>query len=113
MLVFKGSLRVNEVNIKDSGDVLYQTTITGNFIEFKNIIQDKLLTDLDFTDLKHRYHSDVIFNSWDTSIETTNSFGAQQTVAFEKGKGYIYPFIDYGYLFRDTTLGINQDSNPY
>jgi hypothetical protein len=109
MLVFKGSLRVIQVNISMDDQIFYETVITGNFIDFNNIVQDKYLADLDFSDLKHRYNSDVIFNSWDTQLQVTNSFGQQIIVPFEKGKGYLYPFIDYGYLFKDTAS--NADVN--
>ncbi len=51
MLLFTGNLRVLEVTVNAQSDIFYSTVITGKFIEFKSIIQDKELTDLDFSTL--------------------------------------------------------------
>lgn len=105
-LIFRGSLRVQKINIKN-GNITYACVLTGSFIDFKTAIQDKLLSDIDFTDLKHHYNISAITSSWDTSLENydvnTDTFGSQ---SFQYGKGYVYPMIDYGY-YLTTSSDVN------
>jgi hypothetical protein len=128
MLLLKGNIRVLEVDVS-KGSILYGTVITGTFIALKGIIGDKVLynsndkwpdtnatnTGLDFSDLKHHYSQTNIKASWgatinasNTSIEvydTSTSTFVQQD--FQYGRGYVYPFIDYGqqFLLDDTNFG--------
>lgn len=111
MLVFKGSLRVDKMSLLP-GSELYNTIVTGGFIDFRNVLQDKLLTDLDFTDLKHRLSANNVSNSWDNSTERFNSTTSTFTSsAYALGSGYVYPNIDYGQVFNSTIVGGNDDIN--
>ena len=108
-LIFKGSLRVKNTST-NNGNIIYNTYINGSYIDLKVILQDKYLTDIDFTDLKHRYNLANITNSWNTSIErfstTTSTFSNQP---FTYGNGYVYPNVDYGYSYKSTTTAtVNQ-----
>jgi len=109
-LIMKGSLRVLKTSVKD-GNIFYETVITGRFIELKNAIQDKYLTDLDFSDLKHHYNIGVIQDTWATQTERfdTDSETFSNTT-FEMGSGYVYPFADYGVVYQDTTSWSNLNS---
>lgn len=97
-LIFKGSLRVSNISIGKKGERLYSTVITAPLIDIKTVIQDRYLTDLDFSDLKHHYSLVNIANSWESNTEryntTTSGYSFQ---GFEYGSGYVYPLIDYGY----------------
>ena len=84
VLLFNGSLRVLEVDLTKDNEVFYSTFITGKFIDFKNLITDKKLTDLDFSDLAHTYNYTNIIDTWAAPL----------------GVGYLYPFIDYGIVFN-------------
>lgn len=114
MILLKGNLRVLEV-VVNKGTINYSTVITGKFIEFKSIIQEKMLGDLDMSDLKHRYTKDNIQKSWDTSIEVFNpSTSTYSTVPFSKGNGYIYPYIDYGTKFMIADNNVtNSDESKF
>ncbi|MFT3912242.1 MAG: hypothetical protein QM737_22635 [Ferruginibacter sp.] len=102
-LLFVGTIRiVAMVPSNDKREGWYEATIVGNLVEFKRTVGDLELTDLDLTDLKHPYHIDVIKDSWSISTRnydaTSNTFNV---VPFERGKNYIYGFIDYGVQFKD------------
>lgn len=107
MLLLRGSLRLNKTVI-NNGFITYQTNVTGSLIDFKFIVNERQLEELDFTDLKHRYNWDKILNSWNVRTErfntTSNTF---EFKPFTKGSGYVYPFIDYGIGFLDTTESVD------
>lgn len=86
-LIFKGTLRLVKINVGKDGEIVYDTVITGSFIEFKTLIQDKYLTDIDFSDLTHQYNLTNIVNSWTDEVL------------------FVYPNIDYGY---SATTDVNQ-----
>jgi hypothetical protein len=94
MLILKGTLRLTAMYPN------YSTIITGQLLEFVGVIKEKLLSDLDFSDLKHRYIPDNIRKSWNYATENfdvaTSTF---YSYPFELGRGYVYPHIDYGQQF--------------
>jgi hypothetical protein len=99
-LLLRGSLRVIEVSVDKQGNVIYQTVVTGVIIDFKEILADKKLEELDFSDLSHTYDWAKIKQSWATQTERynkdTNTFYNEP---YNLGSGYVYPFIDYGETF--------------
>lgn len=107
-LIFRGSLRIQEIQIDKTGSPIYNTVLTGSLIDLKTAIQDKMLSDLDFSDLRHNYAITAITNSWSASTEgydiTTSTF---TSTPFQYGKNYVYPNIDYGNFLQDAT-SINQ-----
>lgn len=104
-LIFKGSLRISEINIDKNNGITYNTILTSALIDIKTIIQDKYLSDLDLSDLRHRYNSNSIINSWSASTERYNSAtSAFTSTAFAYGSGYVYPNIDYGYFTGSTSV---------
>ena len=111
ILVFRGKLRVLNTTVTKNGDVTYNTMATGSFIEFRDIISEKQLEDLDFSDLNHYFNVDNIKSSW--SIKTqrynanTNSFYA---VPYQKGSGYVYPFMDYGVIYNLPEANLDRKS---
>jgi len=105
MFVLIGSLRITNTHVDGEGNVQYECVITGKFIDLKVAINDRLLSDLDMTDLSHRYNVTNITNSWDTSTERYNGLtNSYSSSAFSMGSGYVYPRIDYGVIFKDTGL---------
>ena len=105
-------MRVLEINI-NKGIITYSTVITGTFIEFTGKIKDKLLTDLSFTDLKHRYKKENVKYSWDTFVEVFDpATSTYSTTLFEKGKNYCYPYIDYAqqFLINDNNVSNSDDT---
>ena len=123
VLILKGNLRVIKIN--ENG--YYETVITGSFIEFMKTINEKFLTDLDLTDLSHRYLPVNISNTWlgnQERMTATGSFyytnpGATAVPDNFDGKGYVYPYIDYGFTMSATSSFIlgygayRQDYNKF
>lgn len=105
-LIFVGSLRLSEFEIDKNGESQYSCIVTTALTELKNILQEKLLSDIDFTDLRHRYKIETVYKSWSESCETYNRFTNQfNQEPFEYGKNYVYPYIDYGYRFLPDSGG--------
>lgn len=107
-LIFIGELRLAEFEVDRFGSASYSCIVTTALTEIKNVLQEKLLSDIDFTDLRHKYKLSTINKSWDTSTETYNRFTNQfNEVPFEYGKNYVYPHIDYGFRFDAENAGDN------
>jgi hypothetical protein len=113
-ILLRGSLRVTKVKIDKYGNIIYQTVITGAVIDFKEILADKKLEDLDFSDLAHTYSYANIKQSWTQATQrydvTRPANDRFINVPFKKGSGYVYPFIDYGETFRVDYLNQNRHS---
>lgn len=105
-LIFKGSLRVSQMKLDSGLNVIYDCVVTGSYIDFKTVIQDLYLTDLDFSNLKHRYNIANVTNSWNTSTERFVDGNFTSSV-FANGSGYVYPMIDYGNIYSPTITGTN------
>jgi len=99
-LIFKGTLRINQITADANGGIMYDTVLTDAFIDLKTALNDLYLSDLDFTDLSHHYTMTNIINSWSGSTERYNvATSGYTSQAFSYGSGYVYPLIDYGYQF--------------
>ena len=110
VLLLKGSLRVLEIDVDKDNNILYQTVVTGQFIEIRDILIEKKLTDLDFSDLRHHYKWDTIQDSWDIRTERYDDATSGYTFSsFANGSGYMYPYIDYGYIYKQ--VAANGDLN--
>ncbi|MET0462294.1 MAG: hypothetical protein ABW007_04045 [Chitinophagaceae bacterium] len=108
ILLLKGSLRVTDVTIDKDENIMYSTYVTGSFTDFRNLLTDKFLADIDLSDLKHRFTWENVARSWDQRTERFNiTAEAFEYKPFIKGEGYTYPFIDYGYTFKKTELNEN------
>lgn len=97
VLILRGSLRVLDMSIDAYGNPYYSTVVTGAFIDFKTSITDKLLSDIDLSDLSHQYMVNNLTDSWE--FQTERYISSTKTfvkVPFNKGSGYVYPFMDYG-----------------
>jgi hypothetical protein len=101
-LVFRGSLRINQIAVDSGGDVIYDCVVTSSFIDLKTAIKDKTLSDLDLSDLQHKYNYNIIVDSWNDSTQRYNGV-TYSTTAFQYGSGYVYPMIDYGAWSAITT----------
>ena len=101
VLQFKGDLQLIKINVDDStGEVVYECSCKGTIGNVFTKIGDKLLSNpddtsftncLNFSTYNHNLTFNNVTNSWATSIQVAGS-----PVAFDLGKGYVYPLIDYG-----------------
>jgi hypothetical protein len=108
-LIFVGKLHFISANRDKSGNITYQCSIKGYLVDFFNKIQDKLLSDLDFTQFNHTYDMPTIKNSWFNVYQKDGV-----TVTGTTGQGYVYPLIDYGTAVTpDTSFDNKIDYGSY
>lgn len=78
--VMNGILRLARINSLDDKQIEYEFEFKGRLDDLFTSIKDKLITDINWSDLNHIWNSTNIINSWNATV----------------GTGYVYPFIDYG-----------------
>ena len=88
--IFKGYLKLEKI-INNLEFPEYEITILSIAKNLLELIGDKKLDTLDFTEWNHTRNNVNIVASWDDYIYKNNS-----AVAFELGRGYVYPKIVYG-----------------
>jgi hypothetical protein len=89
--VLRGNMRIARVRIMDGHKIEYDLEITGHVGSLFTAMGDLELTDLDFSQYDHIYNYINQQNSWDTSIKVNDV-----DTAFQLGRGYVYPLIEYG-----------------
>lgn len=98
----EGYLKLDEVVINDRNKVEYKVSIFGKVGDLFNNIGEGELTDITGLDkYNHDRSSNVMVDSWDTSIEEN-----AVSVPFAYGKGYVYPLIEYGYNSNSQEYGV-------
>lgn len=95
-LLFQGLIRLTSYT-KVGDNIKYELSVTSDSYNFLQKIKDKKLEDISFLDLSHRYNITSITESWNRRGYINN-----QLQDFQIGRGYLYPFIDYGHKFRLT-----------
>ena len=80
--VFTGVFQLTKINVKSTNVISYECVVHGDVVDLVKSLGDKLLTDLDYSELNHNYDVDTIEASWFADTKTL---------------GYYYPLIDYGY----------------
>jgi hypothetical protein len=95
-LIYKGTIRLVKVTYDKDGNVVYNTIITGSLIDLKVVLQDRLLNELDFNDLTHRFNIQNIVSSW-SGTNTNYDYTTSSTTVTTGYTGWVYPAIDYGY----------------
>lgn len=99
--------------VNNNGIISYEGILTSSIQDFKTLIGEKTLEDLDFRDLSHPYMYSNIIQSWsgytiqypatgqNPYIMVYNKYlDTYYNVIAEFGKYYTYPYIDYGQVFR-------------
>lgn len=80
--VFNGQFQLTKINVKNRNVMSYECVVYGETIDLVKALGNKLLTDIDYSELDHNRDAKTIQESW--SADT-------------KSLGYYYPLIDYGY----------------
>ena len=80
ILLFKGELKITEIDSDVNGNYTYSAVVTGALINLFGAIGDDEVADVFNNDFAHLYNLTTIQNSWDYSINSD----------------FIYPSIDYG-----------------
>jgi len=65
--IFEGYMQLNDILIKE--DVIsYDITLYSEAVQLKDTLSNKLITDIDLTELRHEYHEDTVVPSFDTAV---------------------------------------------
>ena len=79
--VFTGKLFIDNVVTNQKGDTIYNVTVVNEVVDFKYLIDDLTMQDLDWDYFDHTLNMANITGSWDNNL-----FGGD----------VIYPLVDYG-----------------
>lgn len=90
--VFNGVAQLVDIKIRDKNDIMYSIVLYSKLRNLFDDIGDKELRDLDFSEYDHEYNRTNVTNSWDTYTRINGV-----NTAFQYGRGYVYPLIDYGF----------------
>jgi hypothetical protein len=69
--IFEGLLRLIDISEKD-GEVSYNVNLFSDTVSLKDILSNKKLADIDYSELEHTYNSINIENSWTGVLALTN-----------------------------------------
>jgi len=82
LLVLNGYCQLTDITILNEHSHSYSVVFYGQNADIFKSLEDKKLSDLDFSDLDHAWNRTNIEASWTTPA----------------GQGYVYPFVNYGYV---------------
>ena len=97
VVVLQGHLQLNSIELDNDNNVSsFDCLVFGETANFFGLLENKELYDLSFTDLNHLWNANSMTATWTTG----------------QGKGYYYPFIDYGQGYTYNEL-YNPNLNIY
>ena len=102
--VLDGILRLLKVIVTDN-KVDYEVNIQDEVGVFINSISNKLLVDLDYTDLNHTYNATNVKLSWEGEYS-----GGTATGGLKDGQ-IVYPFANIGYIYNANGEVVKTGSN--
>ena len=94
--VFTGRLYITDIITDQKGYTTYQVNIVNETVDFKFILTDTYLAELDWSAYNHTYNYGNITGSWDGNIANGD---------------IVYPNVDYGRAEGDTTAPTYAFSN--
>lgn len=72
--IFKGLLKLIDIS-ENNGEVSYNVNLFSDTTSLKDLLSNKKLGDIDYTELEHEYTSINIENSWTGALALTNTIG--------------------------------------
>ena len=102
--MLSGILRLLKIIITDN-KVDYEVNIQDEVGVFINKISNKLLIDIDYTDLDHSYISTNVKDSWDATYSVTGTTGGL------KDGQILYPFAHIGYIYNEDGVVVKTGNN--
>jgi hypothetical protein len=96
-------------------DIEYECSLIGNIISIFDLWKQYKLSDLDFSEYDHLLNKELLTDSWwykcaVGGLDTNNNYiiSGNETPTFTEfgtpGKGYVYPFVDYGLREIDSVV---------
>ncbi len=118
-ILFEGFLRLIDIVNKEN-ETSYNVNLYSESIALKDILENKVLSDLDLDELEHDYNKTNIKASWDSTGLTltnplaTNSFAYKSSLGVNNTDVIKYPFVDWtGNISLTAPVGSNAvDGNP-
>ena len=110
--VMTGNLRLNSVSITGT-EKIYSVTFYNQIGDLASNIADKLLCELDVSDLTHTFNLDNVTTSWDLDYLGDTNPPTYAHNGLLDGK-VIYPMLHLGYSYKKITGGIaiNEEVTP-
>ena len=102
-VLFDGYLRMLDITDKE-GEISYNVNLYSEVVALADTLKDKSFRDLDFTELEHDYNYSEIRNSWQGTLNYTNS----STSGFRTGSTVRYPFVDWNHNYSVTSGGMTK-----
>jgi hypothetical protein len=102
--MLSGILRLLKIIITDN-KVDYEVNIQDEVGVFINRISNKLLVDIDYTDLDHTYNSTNVKDSWEAVYTGSTSTGGL------KDGQILYPFAHIGYIYDENGVVVKTGNN--
>ena len=102
--MLSGILRLLKIIITDN-KVDYEVNIQDEVGVFINKISNKLLIDIDYTDLDHTYISTNVKDSW------TADYSVSGTTGGLKDGQILYPFTHIGYIYNEDGVVVKSGNN--
>ena len=99
-LIFNGILKLDTIDVNKDYFITYNCTLFSTITDLYTELGNKLLNQLDLSEYNHNYTLENVVDSWDSYII---KYGGR--IPFNKGDGYVYPYIDYG---NNSILDVNE-----
>ena len=105
VVIFKGYLKVDSIKIDFEKKISYECTIYSEIADMITNLGQLKLSDISFSAYSHTYNIHNVTGSWETFIVKE---GIEQP--FQKGEGYVYPYIDYASGLKFENFGVMLNS---
>ncbi|QDP61358.1 MAG: hypothetical protein Unbinned3904contig1002_40 [Prokaryotic dsDNA virus sp.] len=108
ILIFQGFLRLIDINDK-GGEVSYNINLYSESIALKDVLESRIIGDIDFSELDHEYHYDNIQDSIGSNGLTLDNNLPAGTYAGTAGSNRTlvlkYPFCDWKHKYTFDSVG--------
>ena len=81
----RGFIRLTEIVVNDSKDIIYNATIHGQTADLFTSLENAKLSDLNFSEYNHTMNITNVIDSWDNQIYVDGS-----PTSFAYGQGYVW-----------------------
>tara|TARA_R110002153_G_scaffold7929_1_gene34976 strand:+ start:3508 stop:6267 length:2760 start_codon:yes stop_codon:yes gene_type:complete len=104
-VLFEGYLRLIDI-VDQDGEISYNVNLYSETIALKDLLKERVFSDLDFSELRHDYNKTSIKNSWyDTTglplqnpLPTT-SYAYEAALGVNNTNVLKYPFVDWAHEY--------------
>jgi len=114
IIIFRGLLKLNQVNILDK-NYTFECTIYSEVVNIFSNLKSINLNELDWSEYDHELTRENVLSTWETSVikngvATSNFNGVYPSNGYDPMSfGYLYPLVNYGFAQpNSTTYKVNQ-----